>query len=227
MVAVAGALAAAGLPALQAAAADDAITITKTDFRLSIDDVMKSVERVESMAAAGTSSADYARAYSRLQNDLASAHPPVAEWDEDKRERLKALPEPTESAWQALDSENARTEERLRARTEEAQREHEQNLASRRDQQRSQAEQERLDREAELQEARIDELEARTDYYNDSSYYPGNWWWSRGSHWHPNLRISWRPDRSNSATNRPTISSPIIFDLKARDNPQTYRRTHR
>lgn len=189
-------------PAAPIAQDDDAITISKSDFNRTISDIMESIGHLESLAATSTSTADYARAYSRLQGDLARVRPPVSEWTESDRNRLRDLPEPTQAAWEAMDAEDARTQERLRQREEESRRQWEAQLETRRQEEAERARQERQDLAAQEQRARIEELEARTDYYDraTNSYYHRNWWWSNrwGGHHHgrPGYHRPHRPHRN-------------------------------
>ena len=170
-----------GSPA-HSAPADDAITITPADFRVAREKILEQAARLEAASSPTVSTADYARNYQQLQKDVARAQPPLNEWTTDEQERIKNLPEPAEAAWQALNAEKTRTQERIDRQISDAEQAHQELLEQQRINARRQAETERARRDAELKEAQIRESLARTEYYEDSNrYYPfygSNWWWS-------------------------------------------------
>jgi hypothetical protein len=196
------ALAAVLLPVSAAVAQDgESINISRSDFLLSTEEIIKDVARLETMAASSTATADYASAYEKLQNDLRRAKPPVADWKAEDRNRLRSLPEPSEAAWQALELEERRRDERARSRSEAAQQREQQAAALRREENQLRLAEERLELDAAEKEARIRELEARTDYYEDApQYYPyyDNLWWRRGNKWRPDPHLQWRPGLGRS-----------------------------
>src|SRR6478752_1869933 len=70
------------------------ITITPADFALSREKLLKSVSSLEEMAAISKNTADYARTFRDLQENLKRAKPPLAEWSSEDRDRVTALQEP-------------------------------------------------------------------------------------------------------------------------------------
>lgn len=182
-----------GLRSVAAASDNEPINISFGDFKQPVSDIMESVDRVEAIGQLSSSTADYARAYSRLQDDLKKAKPPVSQWNEGQKDRLRNLPEPTEEAWQALDDEKAATERRIQQRNAESKQAYDENLKRQEEVDRQQAREDREQREADLQQARIDEIEARTNYYDNNSYgYYGGSWWSGRRPWYGHRPI--RPE---------------------------------
>lgn len=179
-----------------------AINISRSDFQLTEEDLMSDVERLEAMAATSVATAAYARAYEKLHNDLRRARPPVAEWSENNRDRLRSLSEPSDAAWNALEQEERRNAERARARTEATLARQGQALELRREADRLRLAEERLEIDAAEKEARIRELEARAEYYEDASrYYSpyyGSLWWSSDRSWRPDPHLQWQPHKHRS-----------------------------
>lgn len=176
---------------------DEPITISRSDFFASTEELMKDIERLEGMAATSTATAEYARAYQKLQAQLGKAKPPVVEWTEESRERLKALPEPSDAAWKALELEEQRIQERLRARTDAAREQYEQAAEMRREEERLRLAEKGLALNAAESAARRRELEARAEYYEDPPYiypsYNNLWWRHHGHHWRPSPHLKWQP----------------------------------
>lgn len=156
---------------------------------------MKDVARLETMAASSVATAEYARAYEKLQASLGKANPPVSEWSQSNRERLRELPEPSEAAWKSLELEMQRQQQRANQQSQTAQQRFEQAQLLREQETRQRLEEQRLSLDAEEQAARIRELDARTDYLDDAPYYNhvyDNLWWQRGHKWRPGSHIKWR-----------------------------------
>jgi len=176
-----------------APAADEPITITPSDFNLSREKLLEQVATLETMAASSTSTADYARLFRKLQDDLSRAKPPLADWAEVDRSRVKELPEPTEAAWQALKVEEANTQARLDAKAREVQQNFELQAQQQRARIQAQNAQDRID---DLREAQIQESLARRDFYEDA--YPAFYYspWLGGGHGHGHHRP--RPRRNEN-----------------------------
>lgn len=199
-----------GMAALASSAPTDAITITPADFRVAQSEIMEQVARLELTSSATVSTADYALSFQQLQKDIARADPPLSQWSDEDQQRIKALPEPTEAAWQALSAQQERTQARLREQAVDAEQAHAQLLQQRTENARRQAAAETAQRDAALKEAQIRESMARPEYYEDAGrYYPiygNNWWWNR-----PGKPIPVPPGE-----NRYYGTKPVILDFKGR-----------
>jgi len=183
-----------------APAADEPITITPSDFNLSREKLLEQVATLETMAASSLSTADYARRFRKLQDDLLRAKPPLADWAEADRSRVKKLPEPTNAAWQSLKIEEQNVQARLDAKGREAQ----QNFEIQAQQQRARIQQQNAqDRIDELRQAQIEESEARREYYEDA--YPAFYYrpWIGGGHGHHHPRP--RPNDNRYYDIRPVL----------------------
>lgn len=173
-------------------AADKSSTIklTPADFMVPREKIMEQVQRLEGMAEASRSTADYARLYNDLQDDLSKAKPPMKEWSEKDRDRVTALPEPTDAAWQALRTEQEHTQQRLRQQSDDAVQAQQARLEAQREQQKANRDADLAEQQARLNEAQIRESEARTDYYDNDYYYGGNYWWYHQP-WHRPVPRPW------------------------------------
>lgn len=213
-------------PPLLLAQESTPITITPADFNIPKDEALERLTDLEAMAAVSVSTADYARAFRDFQDDLGKVRPPVSDWTSSERDRLESLKQPTEAAWQALALEEQQTRQRLQERGRVAEADWERRQQQQAVQQATRAQQAQADQQLRLQEAQIQETEARAEYYDEladdawNSWY-NPWWYSaypgspihrRRHHIHENhLNDQHHRNTGNFRVNNPdTLRRPLV-----------------